>query len=267
MATVEVEPGVRLFYREVGAGRPVVLVHGWTMSHRVWDSLVAELAPSYRVILPDLRGHGDSDKPVGDYSPRRHARDLGVLLEHLDARDTTLLGWSFGGMVAMQAAASEADRLAQVVLVDAAGPKYLAAPDFPHGHDGAALPEWLRREREDLAAWRRFCMESMPVEPYDELFTQWLWIQSMRTPSWAAAAMLESFAHADLRADLDAIGLPVLVVHGVRDAWCVPEAARYVAERVRDAKLVELPDCGHSPHWEDPEAFNRALHDFLGQVC
>jgi len=266
MAHVEVDPGVRLFYRDVGAGRPVVLVHGWTMSHQVWDRQVQHLARRYRVILPDLRGHGDSDKPVGDYSPARHAADLGALLEQLDVHDATLLGWSFGGMAAMQAAATQAERLAQVVLLNAAGPKYLATDDFPHGHDEASLGEWMRREREELAPWRRFCMESMPVRPYDDLFTHWLWTQSMRTPSWAAAPMLEAFARADHRDDLDAVSVPVLVMHGVHDAWCVLDAARYVADRIARGELVEFSESAHSPQWEEPDEFTRALDAFLARA-
>jgi len=266
MAHVEVEPGVRLFYRDLGAGRPVVLVHGWTMSHAVWDTLVQDLAPRYRVILPDLRGHGDSDKPYGDYGPERHAADLAALMEHLELREVTLVGWSFGGMVAMRAAAAHADRLAQAVLVNAAGPKYLATDDFPHGHAEADLEQWLRREREELAPWRRFTMESMPVRPYDALFTEWLWTQSMRTPSWAAAPMLEAFARADLRADLDDISIPVLVLHGMHDAWCVPAAAHYVAERVADGEIVEFSASGHSPQWEESEKFSRVLNAFLARA-
>jgi len=263
MAHVEVEPGVRLFYRDVGAGRPVVLVHGWTMSHQVWDTVVAHLAPGHRVILPDLRGHGDSDKPVGDYSPARHAADLGALCERLDLSDVTLVGWSFGGMAAMQAAATNAERLAQAVLVNAAGPKYLAGQGFVHGHDEGMLADWLRRERDELAPWRRFCMESMPVKPYDELFTDWLWQQSMRSPSWAMAPMLEAFARADLRDDLDAIAVPLLILHGAHDAWCPAAAARYVADRVSQAEFVEFADSGHSPQWEEREKFAAVLDDFL----
>ena len=100
MHRVEVEPGVRLSFEDIGAGRPVVLVHGWTMSHRVWNGTAARLAAGRRVVLPDLRGHGDSDKPAAGLGPERHAADLAALLEALDLRDVTLVGWSFGGMAA-----------------------------------------------------------------------------------------------------------------------------------------------------------------------
>jgi non-heme chloroperoxidase len=260
---VEVQPGVELFVRDVGSGPPVVLLHGWTMSHLVWDRQVAELAVDHRVVLPDLRGHGDSDKPVGDYSPARHAADVSAVLDALDLRDVTLVGWSFGGLTAMQAAISHGGRLARLVLVNAAGPKYLATDDFPHGHSEEALQGFLAREREETAAFRRFCMEAMPHVPYDDLVTDWLWSESMRTPSWAAAPMLEAYARADLRDGLAAIRARTLILHGAHDVFCAPEAARYVAEHIAGAELVEFPDCGHSPHYEAPERFMAALRGFL----
>ncbi len=266
MAFAEVDTDVRLFYRDVGRGRPLVLLHGWTMTHQVWDRQVRDFAGDYRLILPDLRGHGDSDKPVGDYAPARHAADVNALIESLDLRDVTLVGWSFGGMTAMQTAATYGDRLAQLVLINAAGPKYLATDDFPHGHSEETLQEWLVRERDDIAPWRKFCMEAMPRVPYDDLFTEWLWLQSMRAPSWAAAPMLEAYARADLRDDLDAITARTLILHGAHDVFCAPEAARYVAEHVDGAELVEFADSGHSPQWEDPDRFRQAFGEFLATV-
>lgn len=266
MRHVAVAPGVRLAFEDVGAGRPVVLLHGYTMSHRVWATTVAHLAGRHRVVLPDLRGHGDSDKPVADLGPERHAADVAALLDALDLRDATVVGWSFGGMVAMRLAAAHPERLAQVVLVNAAGPKYLATPDFPDGHTEDDLAGWLRREREDLAAWRHFLMASMPAQPYDARFTDWLWAESLRAPTWSMAPMLEAFTRADLRPALPSVAVPALIVHGQEDAWCLPAAARYVAAHVKDAELVELPGCGHSPQWEERDRFEALLDGFVRRV-
>jgi pimeloyl-ACP methyl ester carboxylesterase len=262
---IEVEPDVQLFYRDLGQGRPLVLLHGWTMTHQVWDRQVQDLAGKYRLILPDLRGHGDSDKPVGDYGPDRHAADIATLMEHLDLRNVTLIGWSFGGTTAIRTAARHGDRLSQLVLVNAAGPKYLATEDFP-GHSEETLQEWLARERNELAGWRRFCMESMPLKPYDELFVNWLWMQSMRMPSWAGAPMLEAYARVDLRQELGDIVVPTLILHGVHDVFCALEPARYMAAAVPDAKLIEFTESGHSPQYEQEAMFIDELRRFLAQA-
>ncbi|MGH2761696.1 MAG: alpha/beta fold hydrolase [Thermoleophilaceae bacterium] len=263
MAYTEVEDGVRLFHLVLGQGRPIVLLHGWTMSHLVWDRLVPELAGSHSVVLPDLRGHGDSDKPLGPYDVDRQARDVAALLDRLGLGDVTLVGWSFGGTTAIRTASRYGERLAQLVLVNAAGPKYLAGDGFPHGHSEETLADWLRQEREETAAFRRFCMASMPRRAYDGLFTDWLWQQSMRTPSWAAAPMLEAYARADLRDELSEIRVPTLVLHGVHDEFCAIEAARCLAARVERAELVEFSESGHSPQWEENRGFMRELNTFL----
>jgi pimeloyl-ACP methyl ester carboxylesterase len=262
VSIVEVQPDVRLFYRDLSDGPAIVLLHGWTMSHQVWDRQVRELGSRYRLILPDLRGHGDSDKPVGAYDPERHAADIVALLDHLGLDRAIVVGWSFGGMTALQLACSHPHRVAKLVLINAAGPRYLAAPDFPAGHSEETLQGWLAREREETAPWRKFCMESMPRLPYDDLLTHWLWTESMRTPSWAAAPMLEAYARADLRGQLDRLTAPALILHGQHDVFCAPEAARYLAGRI-GAQLIEFEQSGHSPHWEEPEAFHAALHPFL----
>jgi pimeloyl-ACP methyl ester carboxylesterase len=263
VAFVEVEKDVRLFYRDLGQGPPILLLHGWTMTHQVWDRQVQDLGGRHRLILPDVRGHGDSDKPLGPYGLDRHAADIYALVDQLDLHEVTLIGWSFGGTTAIRIASTYRDRIARLVLINAAGPKYLATADFPHGHSEETLEGWLDRERGDLPTWRKFFMESMPRLPYDDLFTHWLWIQSMRTPSWAAAPMIEAYARADLRAELDDIDAATLICHGVHDVFCTLEGARFIAERVKCADLIEFEASGHSPQWEEPEKFTHALDRFL----
>jgi pimeloyl-ACP methyl ester carboxylesterase len=259
----EVDTDVRLFYCDLGEGPPIVLLHGWTMTHQVWDQQVLDLGARHRLILPDLRGHGDSDKPLRGYELDRHAADIDALISRLELGPVTLVGWSFGGMTAMRVAAAYPDRVHGLVLINAAGPKYLATDDFPYGHSGATLQEWLGRERQELAPWRRFCMEAMPRVPYDPLLTDWLWMQSMRTPSWAAAPMLEDYARADLRPELGRITAPTLILHGRHDVFCAPEAARFVAGAIPGARLIEFEDSGHSPQWEERDRFKAALDLFL----
>lgn len=91
--------GVRLFYDDIGRGRPLVLIHGWTFSGRFFHRNVPVLAENARVITVDLRGHGRSDKPDRGYRIPRLAADLRDLLLELDLRDVTLLGWSLGAPV------------------------------------------------------------------------------------------------------------------------------------------------------------------------
>jgi len=102
MPYIEVEPGVRMAYEDRGTGSPIVFVHGWGGSGEAWDYQVLDLAPSYRCITVDLRGHGASDKPWGTYDYDLFVRDLDALLVGLDLTDVTLVGWSMGGHIGLK---------------------------------------------------------------------------------------------------------------------------------------------------------------------
>lgn len=113
--------GYELSYVDVGQGPAVVFVHGLMSSHRTWGTQLERLARRHRVVAPDLFGHGDSDKPVGDYSLGAHAATLRDLFDALDIRSATLVGHSLGGGIAMQFAYLFPDRVNGVVLVSSGG--------------------------------------------------------------------------------------------------------------------------------------------------
>lgn len=265
MSFVEVEPDVRIFYRDLGDrdAPPVVLLHGWTLTHQAWDHQIVTLMADHRVVVPDLRGHGQSDKPAGGYDPERIAADIEAMMDALDLQDVSLIGWSFGGTTATRVASRHGDRLARLGLINAAGPKYLADESWEHGHSEETLKEWQRSEGDELATWRKGVVEAMPREPYEELFTRWLWVQSMQCPSWAAAPMLDTYARVDLRPELEDIRVPTCIFHGVHDVYCSLEGAKLFTDGIDDARLVEFTNSGHSPHYEERDRFDSELAEFL----
>jgi len=99
MPRLAVDADVELSYTDTGTGRPVVFVHGGHMTHAVWRHQVAALAPEYRAITVDLRGHGDSDKPYGEYSVRTFAHDIATVFEELGLENGVVVGWSLGAQV------------------------------------------------------------------------------------------------------------------------------------------------------------------------
>src|SRR5438093_13063542 len=111
MSYLTTSDGTRLRYTDRGAGEPpIVLVHGWKGSHRLWDPAVHRLARSFRVVAFDNRGMGESDKPGGRYDFAVLADDLGFVLEALDVRDATLVGWSMGCSISLEYLARGGDR-------------------------------------------------------------------------------------------------------------------------------------------------------------
>src|SRR5213080_1565154 len=145
---VEVEPGVSLYAQDVGEGPPVVLIAGFGLSHEVWDDQVRALGDRHRVLCVDLRGTGRSDKPLRDYdtySVERLATDVEIVLDHLDVHDAAVVGWSFGGQIAFQLAASVPERLSRLVLVASNAVRASRSDEFPFGATADALEAALVR--------------------------------------------------------------------------------------------------------------------------
>jgi len=131
MPFLETSPGVKIYYDDIGAGRPLVMLHGWGMSQRVWE-FQRELADSCRLVLADLRGHGRSGTSANGFSLDDLAGDLVRLFNHLALQNAYLLGWSLGSLVALAAFPEIRERLAGLILVGAT-PRFTATDGYPHG--------------------------------------------------------------------------------------------------------------------------------------
>lgn len=265
MTYVEVDKDIRLFVQEVGSGRPVVLVAGFGMNHEVWDRQVRVLAENHRVLCVDQRGHGRSDAPLGGYEVERLAIDLCTVLDQLEVRDCTLVGWSFGGQVAFKAAA-ESDRIAQLVLVASNAVRASRSAEFPFG----SRPETLERSlvaaecANRLAARRATISAGFHGEPDGDVL-EWLVRSSLRMPSWAAVACYRSMLHTDLLAAIPTVTVPVLQIIGAADPVHSARGARWLNQRLADARLIEIADCGHYPMIEAADEFDAALAAFAAR--
>ena len=252
MALFVVEPGVSVYAQDVGSGPPVVLLAGFGLSHEVWDGEVRELADAgHRVVCIDLRGTGRSDKPVGDYSVARLAADVEAVLDALDLREVTLVGWSFGGQIALALAAASPERVARLVLVCSNGVRASRGKDYPFGPPAdALLAALVQGEREDrIAARHKTIASGFHLEPDPRLLELLVRVQ-LRMPSWAAAACYESYLTTDLRAVLPSVTVPVVQILGAEDVVTPLAGARWLGEHLADWRLIVLERCGHYPMFE-----------------
>jgi pimeloyl-ACP methyl ester carboxylesterase len=121
---IEVENGVKIFAQVQGEGKPIVLIHGWGLNHEMWNAQIPYLTEhGYKAVAVDLRGFGNSDKPVAVYDYDTWANDIGKVLEALDLQNVTLVGYSIGGAISMYYAATRSDpHVEKLALVAAAGP-------------------------------------------------------------------------------------------------------------------------------------------------
>lgn len=254
------------FEHHAGAKLPVLLIHGWGASVRVWDTtLPALLDAGHAVIAFDQRGCGDSDKDFATVSIEAAARDAVALLRHLGVARVALNGWSLGGAISVAAAVELGSACAGIVLTTAASPRYVQAPDFPHGPPAGTATQTVGLLRADRATFLDMLSKGCCAKSPSPAVDAWLWSIFMRTSPKADATLAELDV-IDQRATLAALDAPVLSIYGGKDTIVAPDIGRSVANYAKRTTLVEFPDCGHAPFLEDGPRYRAVLLDFLGRL-
>jgi non-heme chloroperoxidase len=276
LLTVGTENGnpIELHFEDVGAGAPVVLIHGWPLSGRSWENQVAPLvAAGHRVITYDRRGFGDSSKPWNGYDYDTFAADLNALLEHLDLTGATLVGFSMGGgEVVRYLSRYGSGRVARAVLAAAVPPYLYRADDNPDGglddKTIASLEEGVTGDR--LAFLDGFLHGffktgllskgvSEPTRQYN------LSLAAFASPK-ATLDCIGAFSRTDFRGDLAAIHVPTLILHGDSDQIVPFEVSGERSHQaIAGSTLVVIKGGSHGCNVTHADEFNQALLDFLAQ--
>jgi non-heme chloroperoxidase len=275
MSTLTVTSGSEPIDLEVqdsgGSGRPVVLVHGWPLSHESWSEQVPALREAgYRVVTYDRRGFGSSAKPERGYDYDTLSDDLHGILEALDLTDVTLVGFSMGGgEVARYVARHGEDRLHSIVLAGAVPPSMMHSEDNPEGpltpEAAAEMESSLRAGREEFFpgfVQTFYSVDGECVAP-PELVSKSIEL-CLQSDETAALACMEAFGTTDFRQDLTAVTVPTLVIHGDSDAIVPFEASgRRTATVVPGAMTAIVNDAPHGFNATHAAQFNADLLDFL----
>lgn len=272
LGLVQVEDGALIMVETTGVGRPLLLVHGWSMSRRFWRYQMEALSDHFTVVAPDLRAHGDSSKAPFGLTVPRCARDLHEVIEALDLHGVVLAGWSLSGPVVLdywQHYGSE--RIEALALVEMT-PAPLAAGDWnTHrlaGIDLDGLADALRavqeNRQEHLKAFLHNMFHGGRAPEADHAF---MLAEALKTPAWAATSLYSDYLLRDYQAVLPTVTVPTLVAVGRQAPICFgPLCGQYVAGRLPRAELRVFEDSGHIPFWEQPAAFNQALIDLAGRI-
>jgi pimeloyl-ACP methyl ester carboxylesterase len=266
--------GERVAYRDAGTGETLLLVHGMAGSSATWRAVIPELAKRYRVVAPDLLGHGESAKPRGDYSLGAFAAWLRDLLDELGIRQATVIGQSLGGGVAMQFTYQHRDYCQRLVLISSGG----LGPDL----------NWILRILSAPGA--EFVLPVVAPQPVLNLgnkLASWLTSAGIQSPRagemWSAYCSLsdrptrQAFLRT-LRSVVDyrgqavsalgkihvSHGLPTLLIWGEQDRIIPVAHGRAAHDAVPGSRLEVLPGVGHFPHVESPAAVVDILDDFIG---
>jgi len=264
------QTGEGLWCEERGTGRPLVLLHGWCMSSAVWEGQLTGLSDGYRVIAPDLSGHGRSGLPRDGFTMAGCVEELAGLFQRLDLRDVVLCGWSLGSMIAIRALPQLRGRVAGLVLVGGT-PRFTRGDNFPYGLSVNEVEGMARKVERNLRRALdgfigRMFAESECTDEQTAALVRGIQTAVPLPETGTALQALQVLAEVDLRGELSAIDLPLLVINGNRDLICLPQASDYLAGAIGGARQVVFPGCGHAPFLTDPAHFNRCLEEFMEEV-
>jgi pimeloyl-[acyl-carrier protein] methyl ester esterase len=267
MAFLSAEDGRRLYFEHyAGSNVAVMLIHGWGMSCRVWDTtLVALQQAGHAVVSFDQRGCGASDKDFGEVSIAAAARDAVALLAHLGIERVVLNGWSLGGAIAVETASRLGSGCAGVVLTAGASPRYTQAPDFALGNPPGSAAQTVTRLREDRANFLCDLTKAVWATPQTAAMESWIWSIFMQSAPSADDA-LAGLDTLDQRAALAALDAPVLSVVGAKDAVVPPDICRLAGTIARHGTVVECAESGHVPFLEEGPRYRQVLLDFLDSI-
>lgn len=247
-----------IHYEEYGRGAPVLLVHGLGSSCQDWEYQVPALSTRYRVIAVDVRGHGRSDKPRERYTIPAFSADIEALLEHLNIGPVHYVGLSMGAMIGFQLAVDRPDLLKTLTIVNSA----------PQVKINSAGDAWQYAKRWILA--RIFSMETIGEGLGKNLFPRpeqadlrrkiaARWAQNDKR---AYLASFDAIVGWGVQQRLARIACPTLVVTADRDYTPIELKAEYV-RLIPNARLQIIANSRHATPLDQPDAFNRALIDFI----
>lgn len=244
---------------ENGGDRPpIIFLHGFTLDHRMWGAEALSFKKKYRLILPDARGHGQSDIPKTNYSRDHRVQDLAALIDGLKLERVHLVGLSMGGSTAIGYALKRQDRLASLTLVSSGAAGYGAGKKLDR-LDRMAREASVDEAKETWMEWSLAWYNTPARAPIAEKMRR---MMEEHTGAVWADHMRGKYPRTYDLDHVHTIETPTLIIAGSLDRIFVPLAQK-LAEKMPNAKLVQFENVGHMVNMEAPERFTRELELFL----
>jgi non-heme chloroperoxidase len=272
-STLRMSDDATLYYKDWGAGQPVVFSHGWPLNADAWDEAMAFVAShGYRGVAHDRRGHGRSSQPWGGDTMDQYADDLAEVIEQLGLTNVVLVGHSTGGgEVTRYLGRHGTDRVAKAVLVGAVPPLMLRTPENPGGLPVEVFDAMREGVATDRAGYFRELGESFYGAQRQESSIsagalEALWLMTMSASYASVYACIEAFSATDFTEDLRRIDVPTLIIHGDADEIVpIENSAKRSLELLELGELKVYPGAPHGLMLTHRERFHSDLLEFLSR--
>ncbi|HEY4554670.1 MAG TPA: alpha/beta hydrolase [Bacillaceae bacterium] len=263
---IQVEPGTELFVRDTGCGEPIVFIPGWTFTAEVFSKQVEHFQKKNRVIVIDPRSHGRSSITMHGNDYVTHGSDLANVLEALQLKDVSLVGWSFGCLTIWEYIRQQGTgNIKSCVFVDLS-PKPLSVNheqdwvEGPLDDIAGAYTAFLRDREKQREFVTSYVKDVMVQRELEEGELTWIVEQSLKTPHYIAANLFASGMFSDYREEAKLASESIPTLNVIAEHWA--PAAKSFTERLTPKSSIEVLG-GHFMFWEHAEKFNEIIEHFL----
>ncbi|WP_264565051.1 alpha/beta fold hydrolase [Flavobacterium sp. N3904] len=275
---IETAPNVKLYLKDYGEGKPVILIHGWPLSNEMWEYQIATLVENnFRVIAYDRRGFGKSSQPWDSYNYDTLTDDLQSIIEQLELKEVSLVGFSMGGGEVVRYFSRYAGKeVVKAVLISSIIPFLLQTKDNPEGNPKEKNEATATKIKDDRIGFidnfgKMFFGVNIPTKPIDiankpidtPLLEYYRMLCSFASPR-ATLECAKSFSTTDFRDELHTVNVPTLIIHGSADEIVPIEiSSDKTSKLIKDNKYLIYEDAPHGLFYTAKEKLNKDLVAFL----
>jgi pimeloyl-ACP methyl ester carboxylesterase len=267
------QPEVDIFFEDYGSGQPVILIHGWPLSHRAWEAQVPAIVDAgYRCISYDRRGFGLSSMPWGPYDYSTLTGDLHALITELDLKDVILVGFSMGGGEVVRYLTDHgSDRIAKAVLISSIIPLVPQQDDNPDGVPADELEGIMEALQDDRVGFLAEFLENFynyddTAESVSDEHIHYDWTVAAYASPRATLKTAEAWAGTDFRSELKNVTVPTLIIHGDDDNIVpIETAGAQAAKGIKNNEYHVIKGGPHGLTVTHREKVNQLLIDFLNK--
>jgi len=264
---IKVEANVKIYVEDLNpeGKKTILFLHGWPGSHKLFEYQFDQLPKmGYRCIGIDMRGFGESDKPLSGYDYNRLSDDVRMVVAALKLEDFTLAGHSTGGAIAIRYMARHCEYgVSKLVLIDAAAPYLIQTPTNPYGAPREVIDNIIQGTYNDRPKMLRDFGDIFFFQHITGAFSDWFFQLGLQAAGWATASIAKTWIKEELFSDLEKINVPTLIIHGIHDKVVPFQLGELQNQGIKNSKLIPFKYSGHATFYDQRDKFNEELVKFI----